>query len=148
MGHDPLQQREVVTAFLRHRGKVLIVRRSEKVGSYRGRWSGISGYLEAPTPLVQALREVREETGLNEDALRLISAATPLEIPAPELNIGWVVYPFLFEIDDPERIRLDWENTELRWVTLAELRDYPTVPALTEALAACLGAGPPPVGSG
>jgi translation initiation factor eIF-2B subunit delta len=30
----------VVTAFLLHGGRVLLVRRSRKVGSYQGRWSG------------------------------------------------------------------------------------------------------------
>ena len=43
--------RDVVTAFLsrHHDGetRVFIVRRSGQVGTYRGRWSAISGYLEA-----------------------------------------------------------------------------------------------------
>ena len=56
---NPLTRREVVTAFLRARGKILIVRRSRKVGTYQGRWSGISGYLEDPTPHAQVLREIR-----------------------------------------------------------------------------------------
>jgi 8-oxo-dGTP pyrophosphatase MutT (NUDIX family) len=131
-----LRPTPVVTAFLRHQGRVLLVRRSARVGSYQGRWSAISGYLEDADPLQQALREIVEETGLDKAVLRLRARAEPLEVPAPELGICWLVYPFLFEIDDPAGIRLDWENTELCWVRPPELAAMTTVPALAEALAA------------
>jgi 8-oxo-dGTP pyrophosphatase MutT (NUDIX family) len=130
-----LRSKPVVTAFLRYRGRVLLVRRSGRVGSYQGRWSAISGYLEDPDPLQQALREIREETGLDTEVLRLRARAEPLEVPAPELGICWMVHPFLFELDDPAGIRLDWENTELRWVHPSDLAGMTTVPALAEALA-------------
>ena len=130
-----LRTTAVVTAFLRHQGRVLLVRRSTGVGSYQGRWSAISGYLEDPDPLQQALREIQEETGLDRAVLRLRTRAEPLAVPAPELGICWLVYPFLFEVEDPGGIRLDWENTELRWVAPSELDGMPTVPALAETLA-------------
>ncbi len=129
-----LKRREVVTAFLRHGKSILLVRRSGRVGSYQGLWSGISGFLEEPTPLQQALREIREETGL-EQGVRLVSAAAPIEVPDPTLDTCWVVYPFLFDVDAPEQIRLDWENTELRWAAPEEIPELPTVPALAEAFA-------------
>lgn len=140
-GHaeDP-QAVAVVTAFLRHAGRILLVRRSDAVGSYRGRWSGISGYLEGPTPLAQARREIQEESGLADAQAQLIATAAPLSVPAPELNRTWLVHPFLFEIDEPDAICLDWENTEMRWVRPDELARYSTVPALDAALAACLAA--------
>ena len=135
-----LQRREVVTAFLRHAGKVLLVRRSNKTGTYQRRWAGISGYLEDPIPWQQVLREIHEETSLAEDAVQLVRVGMPLEVPALELGTCWIVHSFLFEVDDPERIRLDWENTELRWVVPEEIKDYSTVPALAEALGSCLEA--------
>jgi 8-oxo-dGTP diphosphatase len=132
-----LQRREVVTAFLRRAGCVLLVRRSARVGSYRGCWSAISGYLEEPTPLAQALREIREETGICTSDVRLIKAGEPLEIPAPDLGALWVVHPFLFELSGADEIRLDWENSEHAWVEPEALRDMETVPQLREALMAC-----------
>ncbi|ELK44964.1 translation initiation factor aIF-2B subunit alpha, partial [Haloferax sp. BAB-2207] len=36
----------VVTVFLRHDGRVLLTRRSDAVGTYQGRWAGVSGYVE------------------------------------------------------------------------------------------------------
>jgi translation initiation factor 2B subunit (eIF-2B alpha/beta/delta family) len=54
----------VVTAFLRNRGEVLLVRRSDAVGTYRGKWGGVSGYVETEDPLADAYREIHEETGI------------------------------------------------------------------------------------
>ena len=53
----------VVTCFLTHRGRILLLKRSDRVGSYRGRWAGVSGYMETE-PDAQALVEIFEETGL------------------------------------------------------------------------------------
>jgi len=128
----------VVTAFLQYAGRILLVQRSGRVGSYQGRWSAISGYLEDATPLAQACREIREETGLPDEEVHLVAKGEPITIPAPELSRLWEVHPFLFEIDDPEHVRLDWENVEFRWVAPDEMKDYLTVPKLEEALQACL----------
>ena len=54
----------VTTAFLKKDGKVLLVKRSSEVGSFHEKWSAISGYLELDNPLDNALREIKEETGL------------------------------------------------------------------------------------
>jgi 8-oxo-dGTP pyrophosphatase MutT (NUDIX family) len=137
-GEAGLQRRAVVTAFLRYAGKVLVLRRSARVGSYQGCWAGVSGFLEDATALAQARREIREETGLEETQARLVCVAPPLEVADPELGTLWVVHACLFEIDAPEAIRLDWEHVEQRWVAPAELTGLPTVPALAEVLRACL----------
>jgi 8-oxo-dGTP diphosphatase len=50
-----LQEKKVVTCFLESNGAILILRRSELVGSYQGRWAGVSGYIEQEnTPDEQA----------------------------------------------------------------------------------------------
>jgi 8-oxo-dGTP pyrophosphatase MutT (NUDIX family) len=136
-----LERREVVTAFLRHEGKILLLRRSDRVGTYRGRWAGISGYLEDPTPLDQALREIREETGLASEQVVLAGVGSPLEIPAPELGRCWIVHPFLFDVMAAAAIQLDWEHCEMVWVVPEALADYATVPGLAAAFAACLTDG-------
>ena len=129
-------QRSVVTAFLRHGGKILLVRRSRSVGTYRGRWSGISGYLEA-APLEQALTEIREETALAEDQVQLVAGGEPLQVADEDLGVRWTIYPFLFDVREPDAITLDWENLELRWVAPADFARYPTVPALEAAYRRC-----------
>lgn len=142
-----LEQREVVTAFLRDRGEIMLVRRSSAVGTYRGRWSAISGYLES-APLEQALTEIREETGLGREDVRLLARGAPLEVDDAGLGVRWVVHPFLFGVADRAKIRLDWENLEMRWVEPEALAHYETVPALAEAYRRCVqGSQPRPPGS-
>ena len=100
--HSIPEIRNVVTVFLEHDGKVLLVRRSQSVGTYRGRWSGISGYLEHE-PLEQALIEIQEEAGLSCDDIELVKQGEPLEILDAEQNRRWRVYPFLFHVKRPDR---------------------------------------------
>jgi ADP-ribose pyrophosphatase YjhB (NUDIX family) len=54
----------VVTVFLRHRGDVLLLRRSEDVDSYPGQWGAVAGHVENDDPHASALAEIEEETGL------------------------------------------------------------------------------------
>jgi hypothetical protein len=40
----------------------------------------------------------------------------------------------LFEIERPDRVRTDWEATNMQWVSPEQMRQLPTVPMLAEAL--------------
>lgn len=129
---------EVVTCFLLRRApqpQVLLVRRSGRVGTYQGRWAGVSGYAEGQ-PAVQCYRELEEEVGLSREQARLLCRGMPL--PVDDLASGrrWLVHPFLFAVPAACAPRLDWEHTEARWVELDDVAAYATVPGLTAALAA------------
>ena len=55
--------RPVVTNFLRYRGKILLLQRSSKVRTHRGKWAGVSGYIEGDEdPAERAIIEIKEET--------------------------------------------------------------------------------------
>jgi nicotinamide-nucleotide amidase len=132
-GEARLEERQVVTCFLLHRGKILILRRSEQVGTYRGRWAGVSGYVER-TPDEQAFIEIEEETGLSKEDIELLRKGAPLEVLDGELGRKWVVHPFLFRVKDRSKLRIDWEHKESRWISPGDLIKYQTVPMLKEAL--------------
>jgi translation initiation factor 2B subunit (eIF-2B alpha/beta/delta family) len=133
-----VQTTAVVTSFLLRRGpggpRILFLRRSARVGTYRGRWAGISGYLEGPDPLAQALREIEEETGLPPTALSLLRAGEPLVAADPRLGRLWLVHPFLFALAPGHEPRLDWEHTRARWARPEAVFLLPTVPRLPETL--------------
>ncbi|MEJ2667197.1 MAG: NUDIX domain-containing protein [Deinococcales bacterium] len=118
---------EVVTCFLRHRGDVLLVRRSGRVGSYRGRWGAISGFAEGD-PLEDAWREITEETGL-EAAVSLVKQGEPFAFEDPQEGRHWRVNPFLFDAASREA-HLDWEAEEGVWVSPAEILTRDTVARL------------------
>jgi 8-oxo-dGTP diphosphatase len=132
---------DVVTVFLTLGGKFLVVKRSGKVGTYRGHWSGISGYLESTDPLEQAYEEMDEELGLDQGDVSLVKKGKPLEVFDPVGEHAWRVHPFLFVVNSPDKIRLDWENVEMRWVHPEEIVQLQTVPALKEALERVLPSG-------
>ncbi|HEX6798181.1 MAG TPA: NUDIX pyrophosphatase [Ktedonobacterales bacterium] len=143
MGNDTSNQpTPVVTSFLLRRApegdRVLLLRRSGRVRTYQGAWGGVSGYLESGvTPLEQAYTEIREETGVPREAVRLLRAGEPLEFRDEALGQAWRVYPFLFALDEGAQVVTDWETTEHAWAAPQELAAgaITTVPRLAEALA-------------
>ncbi|MBI4337336.1 MAG: NUDIX pyrophosphatase [Chloroflexi bacterium] len=122
----------MVSSFLQHRNQVLLLRRSQRVGTFRGRWAAVSGYLpDGVDSLEQALLEISEETGLGVDQVVLLRRGEPLLV-ADEGGGQWLVHPFLFSVQDPACIRLDWEHTEARWVDPGDIVSFDTVPGLPE----------------
>lgn len=120
----------VVTSFLSRGGKVLILKRSSRVGSFPGRWAGISGYLEGrESPLRRAYAEIEEEAGVKKRDLKLIKKGREVSIPDEESSVIWIVHPFLFELN-LRRITLDWEHSEARWIEPQRISRYKTVPGL------------------
>ena len=113
-----------------------MLRRSQRVGTYRGRWAGVSGYIEeGNTPYAQALEEIREETGLSEEDVQLMKEGQPLEVIDEEIGRKWIVHPFRFQVMAPDKIRIDWEHTEMKWVDPEDIAEYEAVPTLAETWA-------------
>jgi len=130
-----LQEKQVVTCFLASENEILLLQRSEQVGSYQGRWAGVSGYIEAKTTAdEQALTEINEETGLFGEELKLIDRGEPLSIRDEKLGVKWVVHPYLFHIKDRGKIKIDWEHKETKWINPKDIGNYETVPMLKETL--------------
>jgi len=116
----------VVTAFLRNGPDVLLLRRSDDVGSYPGQWGAIAGHAEGD-PDAQARVEIAEETGLD-DAVSLVRCGDPFEVTDPEHGT-WVVHPYLFDCDSRD-VDPNWETTDYEWVPATEIRERDTVPEL------------------
>ena len=126
---------QVVTCILEHDGKILILKRSNLVGTYRGLWGGVAGFVEAlEEPYDTAIKEIWEEVGIGTNELRLVRKGEPIEFT--DLLEGrryeWVIHPFLFHVDHAELIHIDWEHEEFRWVYPSDLKKYDTVPQLDE----------------
>lgn len=128
----------VVTCFLLRSveggDEVLLLRRSDRVSTYQGLWAAVSGYLESDLPLEQAYRELSEEIGLERDDITLIAQAEPVVVTDASIDTRWTVHLFLFRTERPERVRLDWEHTDSRWVNPDEVASMETVPGLAEGL--------------
>ena len=139
---DALSRTPVVTCFLQRRGRILLLRRSDRVGTYQGMWAGVSGYVER-VPLEQAFVEIGEEAGLGPDDVRLEGIGTPTPVDDDDQDRHWLVYPFVFTVRPHASVRMDWESAELRWVEPEALAEHDTVPGLPEVFRAVW----PPFGS-
>ncbi|MFC4448815.1 NUDIX domain-containing protein [Halorussus aquaticus] len=138
----------VVTCFLRNRGEVLLLRRSEAVGSYPGKWGGVAGHAEGhpdaggrtassePSSAdaredAAAREEIEEETGLL-DACTLAREGVTFEFTDEDLDTKWVVHPYLFDCERRDA-ETDWETDEFEWVHPTEILRRDAVPNLWTA---------------
>ena len=124
--------KKIVTCFLEYNNKLLLLRRSNKVGTYRGKWASVSGHIEiGENEFSRALIEIEEETKLNRKDVKLLARSEPVIVPDNDNNYLWEVYPFLFRTYKND-IEVDWEHTDYNWIYPSEFDKYDIVPMLYE----------------
>jgi len=144
----------VVTVFLRNRSDVLLLERSDAVGSDGGRWGAVAGHAEGETRPEEASRErergargakrtvsdgdpdraateaVHEETGLDpESETTLVRRGDPFDVTDRDLGKRRVVHPYLFDCDS-RTVEPDEETADFEWVSPTETLRRETVPDL------------------
>ena len=134
-----MRSTKIVTSFITSNEKFLLLKRSEKVKSMKSLWAGISGIIEKnEEPLHRAKIEIFEELGIKEEEVKLLKTAERIRVVSPQYkNHEWEIFPFLFEANNPE-IKLNWENSEYKWISADELDNYKTVPNLEKVLLSLL----------
>ena len=130
-----MRSTKIVTSFIKNNDKFLILKRSKNVKTMKDLWAGISGIIEKDeTPLERAKIEIFEETGIKEDQINLLKAADEMRVVSPQYkNHVWEIFPFLFESKNPV-VKLNWENSDSKWILANELKNYKTVPNLEKVL--------------
>ena len=130
-----MRSTKIVTSFIKDNSKLLILKRSDQVKTMKGLWAGISGIIENnEEPLSRAKIEIFEEAGITEDKITLLKVAEEMRVNSPQYkNHEWEIFPFLFQATNPT-IKLNWENSDFRWIYIEELKNYETVPSLQKVL--------------
>ena len=130
-----MHKTKIVTTFLTNSGKILLLKRSQKVKTMKNLWAGISGIIENDEkPLNRAIIEIFEEVGMKKSEVKLLKEGDVIMIESPQYeNHQWEVYPFLFSCNHKE-IKLNWENSDSKWISVNELNDFVTVPSLDKVL--------------
>ena len=130
-----MHKTKIVTTFLTNSGKILLLKRSEKVKTMKNLWAGISGIIENnEKPLNRAIIEIFEEVGMKKSEVKLLKEGDVIMIESPQYeNHQWEVYPFLFSCHNRD-IKLNWENSDSKWINVNELNDFMTVPSLDKVL--------------
>jgi 8-oxo-dGTP pyrophosphatase MutT (NUDIX family) len=134
-----MRSTRIVTSFIKDNDKFLLLKRSNKVKTMKGLWAGISGIIEnEEDPLIRAKIEIFEELGITEDKIKFLKSASKMTVHSPQYeNHEWEIFPFLFESSNPT-IKLNWENSEYKWVTMNEIKNYETVPSIDRVLLSLL----------
>ncbi len=126
---------QVVTCLLLQNDKLLILKRSQKVHTYKGLWGGVAGYIEEyEKPYETALKEIQEETGLNQTQIIFIKQGQPETINDiyEGTTYEWIIHPFVFKLKPKTAIHIDWEHTEYQWIKPKDIQTYKTVPHFKE----------------
>jgi len=130
-----MRSTKIVTSFIKNNNKLLILKRSDKVKSMKGLWSGISGIIEKnENPLDRAKIEIFEEVGIVENGITLVKSIEKMQVKSPQYeNHEWIIFPFLFQTKET-KINLNWENSNFEWIESNQLKNYETVPSLQKIL--------------
>jgi len=125
----------VTTVFVRKGNKILLMKRSEKVRTYKELWNTVAGYLDEVIPLEEkVLEELDEEISVTEEDITSIQFSEPHTFTDKKINKTWITYPVLVTVKKDTKINTDWEHTKYRWIDPEELKYYETVPKLKEGL--------------
>jgi 8-oxo-dGTP pyrophosphatase MutT (NUDIX family) len=133
----------VATSLLiNNEGKILILKRSNKVKTYKGLWGGVAGYVEEnEEPYDTAIKEIKEEVGLKKGDISIVKQLDPIVFTDyyDKKRYDWKIFVFLFRIRKKSKIIIDWEHTDYRWIIPSEIVKYDTVPHLKEVIFKLLG---------
>jgi ADP-ribose pyrophosphatase YjhB (NUDIX family) len=110
-----VRHRTVVAVAVLWRGRVGLFRRSACVDHDQGLWHCITGYVEDDTtPLLQALVELHEETGLGAVDIESVVPGAVLELADSEGEL-WSVHTFR-ATTMRRRLVLNHEHDTYKWV--------------------------------
>ena len=130
-----MRSTKIVTSFIKDNDKFLLLKRSDTVKTMKGLWAGVSGIIEKnEEPLRRAKIEIFEELGITEGKIKFLKSSAKMKVNSPQYeNHEWEIFPFLFEVKNPI-IKLNWENSEYKWITVDEIKNYETVPSIEKVL--------------
>ncbi len=132
----------VLNVFLKYKNEILILKRSDKVLAYKGKWNSIGGFLDEVKPVGEkVLEEITEETGTEKENIIKIKIKAIIKYEDVEINRTWLIVPVLAELKEKPEIELDWEHDEYKWIRPGEIRKYDTIPDLDKILSSLLGPG-------
>ncbi len=121
-------------------GKILLLRRSEKVMAYRGMWSSLAGFIDEDKPIKEkVLEELSEELEIKREMIEEMVMGENYEYHDVKKKRTWWRFPVLVKLKLRPEIKLDWEHTELKWVKLGEVSKYEMPPGTEESLMRLIG---------
>jgi 8-oxo-dGTP pyrophosphatase MutT (NUDIX family) len=120
----------IVVGIVNYKDKVLLLKRGIERRSSPGKWQFVSGFImEKESAEDAALREVKEETGLDG---KIVRSGESFE--TTDQWGRWIIAPFLIKVDS-DAVRIDTrEHSEYRWVLPNEVSDFDCVAPIEQEM--------------
>lgn len=123
-----------LSCFIKYKDEILLLKRSDKVMAYKGKWFCLGGFIDEPKPISQkVLEELHEELGLSENDVESVKIFPPYEHKDVKT---WILHPVLVELKCRPDIRLDWEHTDFIWASKEGLDELDLPASVRRALRA------------
>ena len=117
-----------------HKGKVLLLQRSDKVCGFNGWYHGPAGHVDrGKTPDEISIQEIVEEAGIPKDQLKFIDGGKKFTLD--KYGVTFNRYYYLYESSTDE-FKLNWESSDGRWVDPKDVDNFKTMKEFKEALQA------------
>jgi 8-oxo-dGTP pyrophosphatase MutT (NUDIX family) len=114
----------VVMCTLKCGDKIFIAKRGHNLADANGYWSTVNGFIDEDKPVAEiACQEFREELSLSIPAAK-IKVAPSYKIKSQHEKREYIIFPCLAVIDSEPVIKLDYEHTEYKWISRADLESY------------------------
>lgn len=135
INYSKSERAPVINCFVKYKDKVLILKRSNKVLAYKGKWNSVGGYIDENKPVKEkAIEELEEELKISRKTISRIKVGIPYEVRDESIKRTWIVFPVLAELNKAPKIMLDFEHTDFKWINPKDLLNYDIVPGLEQVL--------------
>jgi isopentenyldiphosphate isomerase len=129
----------VVTIYVQYKDRILLLKRSQDVLTYKGKWNTVAGYLDQKRPIREKIfEELNEELGIIEKDIQSYHIGQSYSFVDSSIDREWIVFPVLVKLSNISSIRLDWEHTDYTWILPVEIDNFDTVPNAKKSLQSAL----------
>ena len=89
----------VLTCFIQVKNEILILKRSDKVATYKGMWNTVASYIDDYVPLKEKVtEELNEEISLNESQIEKFRIGKNYEFTDKKINKTWIVLSMSYNV--------------------------------------------------
>jgi len=125
----------ILTIFIKYQDEILLLKRSNDVLTYKGKWNTVAGYLDEIKPIHETIfEELDEELRIQSNDIENINIADSFCFKDKILDMSWIVFPALVKLSKKPDIILNWEHTEYRWINPLDIDHFDTVPNAKKSL--------------